>query len=255
MPEMTTRRAPTRARHDDRGAERQAILARHLGLVYHVARQIARSSSVDAEVDELVSAGTIGLIEAYENFDESRGLAFSTFAAPRIRGAMLDELRRQDRVPRAVRRRSRQLAGVSESLSRALGREPKPSELARGLGIDLDTFFKWQAEGACTQQVSLDRAADDVEHPRLPAEFLIGSAGTEIDDELTHRQEAAHLRDAILELGEQERTVLSLHYFEELRLCEVARILGVSESRVSQIRAKAIARLRGKLGGLREAVA
>ena len=239
----------------DPATARQDILASHLGLVYHVARQIARSSAVDAEVDELVSAGTLGLMEAYENFDASRGLAFSTFAAPRIRGAMLDELRRQDRVPRAIRRRSRQLSGVSESLSRTLGREPKPSELARGLGIDLDTYFKWQAEGASTHQVSLDRAADDAEQPRLSVEFLAGSLGTEIDDEMTLVQETERLRDAILELGEQERTVLSLHYFEELRLCEVARILGVSESRVSQIRAKAITRLRGKLGGLREAVA
>ena len=100
---------------------RQALLGEHLGLVYHVARQLCRAKQMDVELDELVSAGTIGLIEAFNNFDASRGLAFSTFAAPRIRGAILDELRRQDHVPRSVRRRAREMHAASEELSRRLG--------------------------------------------------------------------------------------------------------------------------------------
>ena len=111
-------------------AAREALLSQHLGLVYHVARQLCRSKGMDVELDELVSAGTLGLIEAFNNFDAARGLAFSTFAAPRIRGAMLDELRRQDHVPRSVRRRSRELNAATEKLTRELGHTPDRSQVA-----------------------------------------------------------------------------------------------------------------------------
>jgi RNA polymerase sigma factor FliA len=245
-------RPPARAGRDSEDA-RQTMLARHLGLVYHVARQLSRTCAKDTELDELVSAGTLGLIEAFDKFDASRGLAFSTFAAPRIRGAMLDELRRQDRVPRSVRRRARAMHGVTESLTHRLGRAPEPSEVADGLGIDVGTLWRWQADGESAHHVSLDRAAPESSDVRLPVEFL-ASSGIDIDDELTRQQEIGHLRDAIMELSKQERLVLSLYYFEELRLAEVARILSVSESRVSQIRAKAVTRLKTKLQALRAAV-
>src|SRR3982751_4694739 len=105
-------------------ATRDAVLRQHLGLVYHVAHQLSRALGNDIELDDLVSAGTLGLVDAFEHFDASRGLAFSTFAAPRIRGAMLDELRRLDHVPRSVRRKSRQIDGASAALASALGRAP-----------------------------------------------------------------------------------------------------------------------------------
>ena len=230
------------------------MLTQHLGLVYHVARQMCRARPMDAELDELVSAGTIGLIEAMDNFDASRGLAFSTFAAPRIRGAMLDELRRQDRVPRSVRRKTRELHGATETLTRTLGRDPHSTELASRLGVDLPTLWRWQSEGEAMRHVSLDQAVDgESQTARTPAELLAASAGDEVDERLTTQQEVAFLREALMELGEQERTVLSLYYFEELKLFEIAKLLGVSESRVSQIRSKAIARLRGMLGALRVA--
>jgi RNA polymerase sigma factor FliA len=243
--------APSR---DNREATRQAMLNRHLGLVYHVARQLNRSCAKEMELDELVSAGTLGLIEALDKFDASRGLAFSTFAAPRIRGAILDELRRQDRVPRSVRRRARAMNGATESLTHRLGRSPEAGEIASDLGIDVATLWRWRSDGESAHPVSLDRASSDAEGTRMPSEFL-ASDGPDIEDELTKEQEVGQLRDAVLELTEQERLVLSLYYFEELRLSEVARVLGVSESRVSQIRAKAVLRLRSKLDSLRAVVA
>src|SRR5919206_2466360 len=97
-------------------AAREQLLSEHLGLVHHVARQMSRTLAVKADFDELVSAGTIGLMSALDSFDPSRGLAFSTFAAPRIRGAILDELRRQDHVPRSIRRKSREIAAARETL-------------------------------------------------------------------------------------------------------------------------------------------
>jgi RNA polymerase sigma factor for flagellar operon FliA len=246
MPTTLDRR-PTRI--DD--ASRDAMLRQHLGLVYHVAQHLSRAKANDVELDDLVSAGTLGLIEALENFDASRGLAFSTFAAPRIRGAMLDELRRLDRVPRSVRRKTRQIDGAASALSGLLGREPGHAELATGLGIDLATLWRWQADRESSHVVSLDRASTGTDNGRGAGEWLTGMSGEEIDESLTRSQEAEHLREALLTLPEQERTVLSLYYFEELKLNDIARILEVSESRVSQIRTKAIQRLRKRLGKLR----
>src|SRR5512138_2306801 len=211
-------------------ATRDAVLRRHLGLVFHVAQQLARARASDVELDDLVSAGTLGLIDAFEHFDASRGLAFSTFAAPRIRGAMLDELRRLDRVPRSVRRKGRQIDGALVALAGTLGREPDHVELAGGLGIDVATLWRWQAEREFAHIVSLDRAAAGSEAPSGPAEWLPGTNGANVEDSITLEQEATHLRDALLELPEQERTVLSLYYFEELMLNDIARVLGVSES-------------------------
>lgn len=235
-------------------AARDAVLRQHLGLVYHVAQQLTRARANDVELDDLVSAGTLGLIDAFEHFDASRGLAFSTFAAPRIRGAMLDELRRLDRVPRSVRRKGRQIDGATNALAGVLGREPGHAEVADGLGIDLATLWRWQAERESAHVVSLDRAPSASDHTHGRGEWLAGSTGNELDERLTLAQEVGHLRDALLELPEQERTVLSLYYFEELKLNDIARILGVSESRVSQIRSKAISRLKRKLGKLRAPV-
>jgi RNA polymerase sigma factor for flagellar operon FliA len=198
-----------------------------------------------------VSAGTLGLIDAFEHFDASRGLAFSTFAAPRIRGAMLDELRRLDRVPRSVRRKTRQIDGASMTLAGLLGREPGHAELAEGLGIDMATLWRWQAERESTHIVSIDRAPSVTDSGRGGGEWLAGETGEAVDDAITLAQEAALLRDALLQMPEQERTVLSLYYFEELKLNDIARILEVSESRVSQIRSKAIQRLRRRLSKLR----
>lgn len=249
MPTMIDRRS----RNTD-AAARDAVLRQHLGLVYHVAKQLSRARANDVELDDLVSAGTLGLIEAFEHFDTSRGLAFSTFAAPRIRGAILDELRRLDRVPRSVRRKTRQIDTASRALASSLGREPGHAELAEGLGIDIATLWRWQSEREATQVVSMDGSQSSGEE-RFSGEWLAGSSGEEIDDAITQGQEAEHLRDALLDLPEQERTVLSLYYFEELKLNDIARILSVSESRVSQIRSKATQRLRRRLAGLRAPVA
>jgi RNA polymerase sigma factor FliA len=249
MPTMIDRRT----KNTD-AAARDAVLRQHLGLVYHVAKQLTRARANDVELDDLVSAGTLGLIDAFEHFDTSRGLAFSTFAAPRIRGAILDELRRLDRVPRSVRRKTRQIESTSNALAISLGREPGHAELAEGLGIDIETLWRWQTEREATQVVSMDGSRNSGED-QFNGEWIAGSTGGEIDDAITAGQEAAHLRDALLDLPEQERTVLSLYYFEELKLNDIARILSVSESRISQIRSKAIQRLRRRLAGLRALVA
>jgi RNA polymerase sigma factor FliA len=234
---------------------RERLLNEHLGLVHHVARQLSRSLAVEADFDELVSAGSVGLMSALDAFDTSRGLAFSTFAAPRIRGAILDELRRQDHVPRSIRRKTREIAAAREALTRANGNPPEGREIAEHMGIDLETFWRWQSEIEGVFHMPLDRTAPDSENRSTPADTLPGETEATIEDRITLREEVEVLRDAIMELKEQERVVLSLYYFEELKLHEIAAILELTESRVSQIRSKAISKLRGIMSRLRETAA
>jgi RNA polymerase sigma factor FliA len=236
--------------------ERDRLVASHLGLVHHVARQISRRLAVDFDFDELVSAGTIGLINAVDGFDADRGVAFSTFAAPRIRGAILDELRRQDHVPRSIRRKIRDISAAREALTGEEGYAPSDQQLADYLNVDLDTLWRWQSEIECSFFVPLDQPLDD-DDPRsgTPAQSVAGVTAALIEDDLNHQEEVEVLREAIMSLREQERIVLSLYYFEELKLHEIGAIIELTESRVSQIRTRAVAKLRAQMVRLREQAA
>jgi RNA polymerase sigma factor for flagellar operon FliA len=230
---------------------RDALLREHLSLVHHVARQLARGLAADADVDELVSAGTMGLMAALESFDLTRGLAFSTFAVPRIRGAILDELRRQDHVPRSVRRKTRSIAAAREMLTRTLGRPPAGKEVSAALGVDAATLWRWQADVEGALHVPLDRSSGEREGTAASPAEILGSGEVGIDERLTREEDMQLLREALHGLKDQERTVLSLYYFEELKAREIAEVMGVSESRISQIRSKALAQLRTALTPLR----
>ncbi|MBC7841683.1 MAG: sigma-70 family RNA polymerase sigma factor [Gemmatimonadaceae bacterium] len=209
-------------------AAREQLLKEHLGLVHHVARQMSKTLAVKADFDELVSSGSIGLMSALEAFDVDRGLAFSTFAAPRIRGAILDELRRQDHVPRSIRRKTREIGQARETLGRVLGRSPSDKDVAEHLGLDLPTLWKWRSDIEGAHHVPLDRSPSETETlAPTPIEVLADESNDSVDDIITHEQEVHHLRDAIMQLKEQERTVLSLYYFEEMKLHEIADSLSL----------------------------
>ncbi|HSW31134.1 MAG TPA: FliA/WhiG family RNA polymerase sigma factor [Longimicrobiales bacterium] len=233
---------------------REELLKKNLPLVHHVARQLARTGRMDVEFDDLVSAGTIGLINAVDHFDAGRGLAFGTFAAPRIRGAILDDLRRRDHVPRSVRRKQRELARARESFMNRMDRQPSDGELAEELGVEVERVWQWRREAEYAARLSLDHPVDRASGSSATLEELLAADGEGSDAEagLNHREEVEHLREEILNLKDQERLVISLYYFEELKLHEIAAVLGVTESRVSQIRSKALANLRARMGGLRE---
>jgi len=235
---------------------RAQLVHEHLGLVRLVARRMSRTLAARADFDELVSAGTVGLIAAIDAFDPARGLAFSTYAAPRIRGAILDELRRHDYVSRSVRRKGRELARAWEALSGALGRCAEDSDIAHYLGVDVATVWRWRAEVAMAEHVSLDRSARTWDGGAgEPLDLPAYDEHDAVDERLNGQQEVAILRAAILRLTPQERTVVSLYYLEELKLREIAEVLELTESRVSQIRTKALAKLRAELRPLRECVA
>ena len=240
-------------RQDGDEVARGKLLNEHLGLVHHVARQLSRTLAAEADFDELVSSGVMGLMNALDSFDHSRGLAFSTFAAPRIRGAILDDLRRQDHVPRSLRRKSREIAAAREALTRADAEPPSDRALAEHMNIDVETLWRWKAEIEGIHHVSIEPTGPSGERTGTnPGAFLASETDQIIEDQLTAQEEVGVLRNAILELKEQERVVLSLYYFEELKLHEIAAILELTESRISQIRSKAILKLRAKMASLRE---
>ena len=233
--------------------ERDALLVRHIGLVHHVARQMANRLSTAADLDELVSAGTVGLIQAAEAFDASRGLSFSTFAVPRIRGAILDELRRVDHVPRNVRRHTRDIGRARDILAGSLRRMPTHEELSQVMDVPAEMIRKWEFDGEGASMSSLDQPVRaDVQGATL-GDTVTDDAAASVEDLLTHEAEVEHLKRAIASLKEQERTVLALNYFEELKLQDIANVLGLSVCRISQIRTAALARLRVVLSDLRAA--
>jgi RNA polymerase sigma factor FliA len=234
-------------------AERDTLLTQHIGLVHHVARQLANRLSTAAELDELVSSGTIGLIQAADSFDATLGLSFSTYAVPRIRGAILDELRKQDHVPRNVRRRSRDMSRAREVLAGSLRRMPTHDELSHVMQVPTDVIRKWEFDAEGAALCSLDQPLRSEEQGATLADTVTDERVASIDDLLTHEQEVEQLKQAIGMLKEQERTVLALNFFEELKLQEIATVLNLSVCRISQIRSAALAKLRVVLSDLRAA--
>lgn len=227
---------------------RSQLLDRYIGLVHYTARELIKRISRGIELGELISAGTLGLVHALEGFDPARGSAFSSYAVPRIRGAMLDELRAQDWAPRAVRARHRQLGSVRERLQHGLGRTPTASELARALGVDLKTYWRWaeQAEGRVV--LALDAPATCDESGASPlSESIPDVDAAQPGEELTRAESLQELHEAFAALPEKDRLVLSLYYYERLNLKEIGEVLHVGESRVSQIRTRALRRLRENL--------
>lgn len=234
---------------------REALLVQNLRLVHHVARRFYRRYDHRVAYDEMVSAGMLGLVLAVDSFDAGRRLAFSTYAIPRIRGAILDELRRVDGRSRTRRTRHRALASSHRELTGTLARAPIASEQAAHLGVDTQTVLQWRSEDEATVHVALDDSSAGGATTGAIAEGMVIDPAAEIEHRLSLEQEVVYLRDALLRLSEPARAVLSMYYFEELKLREIGAVLGVSESRVSQIRSRALATLRGELGALRSMAA
>ena len=247
-------RKPLSTRHPSRrSVERQTLLTQHVGLVHHVARQLAQRLSTQAELDELVSAGSLGLIQAVDSFDPRRGLAFSTHAVPRIRGAMLDELRRVDHVPRGVRRRMRDVGRAREALTGTLRRRPSDAELSRHLAVPSAMLRQWEVDAEGAALSSFDQPVRSATTGATLGDSLTDERQPSVVDRMEHDEELAIVRAAIGALKEQERTVLALSFFEELKLQQIAVVLGLSMCRISQIRTAALGKLRRQLSGLHAA--
>jgi len=228
-----------------------AVVTRHGELVRRIAHHLAARLPASVEVDDLIQAGMLGLIEAAKNFQADQGAAFETYASIRIRGAMIDEIRRGDWVPRSVHRRYRDVVAATRQVEQANGRAANSAEIAEVLGVSVDDYHHMLEDASRGQLLSLDEQMDDFDgEPRLAASCNVTPAR-----ELEHTVFRQALGEAIGTLPEREQLVLSLYYEQEMNLREIGAVLGISESRVCQIHGQAMLRLRGRLGDWRDTAA
>lgn len=222
---------------------RERLIVHYSPLVKFVAGRIGAGLPSSVDPGDLVSAGVFGLIDAVERFDSDRGVKFETFAVPRIRGAIFDGLRELDWVPRSVRSRAREVETAYHDLEMKLGRSPGEDELSSQLGISGTEFQRWLAAIASTTVGTLDRALVAGAEPRsLRGDAPDSPAGAYEEVEVRKA-----VRGEVHKLPEREKLVLSLYYDEGLTLAEIGGVLGVTESRVSQIHTKAVLQLRSRL--------
>jgi len=210
------------------------LVSLHLPLVKRIAHHLAVKLPAHIEIDDLIQVGLIGLLRAKEDYQPDSGAIFSTYATIRIRGAMMDELRARDWLPRSVQKNLGKVAKAVQGAEQRLGRSPTDSDVATELGISLGDYHELLGD------VSLARLTPVEDVETVPGDM-------EPDREVTESLRATALSDAIKELPEKEQLMMSLYYVDNLNLKEIGLVLEVSESRVSQIHGQAIARLKSRL--------
>lgn len=225
-----------------RASEADRLVQDYLPLVKKIALRLTAKLPAEIELDDLLQVGLMGLLRARDSYDASQGASFATYAGIRIKGAMLDELRAHDWLPRSVQRQLSRVAGAIERADARLGRPAQDAEIAAELEMDLEDYQRLAGELACARMTRVDDSEE------------AATAEAQRADPLDHLGEQA-FRDALVaaveRLPEKERLMMSLYYNEELNLKEIGAVLGVSESRVSQLHGQALARLRAGLADWR----
>jgi RNA polymerase sigma factor for flagellar operon FliA len=221
----------------------RAFLEKYSVLVKRIAHHLLGRLPPSVQVEDLIQAGMIGLLEAQKNYDGSKGASFETYAGIRIRGAMLDDIRRGDWVPRSVHKYNREVSQAISALEGELNRDPTDAEVAQHMGISLEQYHTILTDINCSRLVGIEDlgVSEDVISPDDSEEENLPFQG--VADEYFRQA----LVDSIKSLPERESLVLSLYYDEELNLKEIGEVIGVSESRVSQILSQSMQRLRTKL--------
>lgn len=226
-------------------ADQDDLVMQEIQQVYYIAARIRERLPQHVEMEDLVSAGVIGLIEATRSFDTSKNVQFKTFAKFRIRGAIMDSLRESDWGSRYMRRKGREIADATARLAVKLGRQPAEAEIAAEAEMDVDQLRRIMAQ---LDSLQLTSQQVSVSHDGSESVDVIESAPNLDDpdpfDLFLEGETKAHLADAIAKLTEREQLILSLYYREELTMKEIAKVVGVALSRVSQIRQAAILKLR-----------
>jgi RNA polymerase sigma factor for flagellar operon FliA len=237
-------------------AIRDAFIRQYAPLVKYVAGKVAASMPNTVEFEDLVGFGVFGLLDAIEKFDPDKNVKFKTYAVTRIRGAIFDELRSIDWVPRSVRQKTKEIEDTVVSLEAKLGRPASDHEIAGALGVSEDEFLKTMLKISSTSVLSLNDvwySGDDAD--KISIGESIESPSSMNPDSTVEREEVKRvIVAAINELPEKEKKVLVLYYYEDLTLKEIGQVLDVTESRVSQLHTKAILRLRAKLTNLRKGI-
>jgi len=228
---------------------REEVIIRYSPMIKYVANRIAMRLPPHIEVDDLISVGVLGLMDAISKYDSSRGAKFKTYAEFRVRGAILDELRAMDWVPRSIRQKASSVDKVVQSLQVKLSRSPEDQEVAKEMGVSLEQFHATLNETKSIPVFSLDDlgiAKDSGEQQSL-LDCLAGKADADPQTQIRLIELKEIIAKAIDTLPEKERLMVSLYYYEELTMKEIGAVLEITESRVSQIHSKAVYRLRTKL--------
>jgi len=224
----------------DTGYTSEQLLMQHAELVKRIARHLAARLPSTVDIDDLMQSGMVGLLEAANNFDPSRGACFATYAGIRIRGAMLDDIRKNDWTPRSVHHKYRKVTDAISAIEAETGRHARTDEVAARLGIAIDEYHKILADSSRSRLFSLEESTEEPYcHRGLPP-----STTSTPDKQVYRAQFRDQLAAAIKRLPERECLLLSLYYERELNLREIGEVLDVSESRVCQLHGQAMLRLR-----------
>ena len=228
---------------------REEVIIQYSPMIKYVANRIAMRLPPHIEVDDLISVGVLGLMDAISKYDSSRGAKFKTYAEFRVRGAILDELRAMDWVPRSIRQKASNVDKVVQTLQAKLSRSPEDEEVAEEMGISLDQFHDTLNETKSIPIFSLEDLgiAKETGEQQSLLDCLAGKADADPQTQVRLVELKEIIAKAIDALPEKERLMVSLYYYEELTMKEIGAVLDITESRVSQIHSKAVYRLRTKL--------
>ncbi len=227
---------------------REKIILEYAPLVKVVAGRLSMYLGYNVEYEDLVSYGIFGLIDAIDKFDFLKDVKFETYASLRIRGAILDQIRKMDWIPRTIRQKQKKIDAVIREIEARYGRSATDEEISAGLGITGQEYLDWQSQMKITNVVSLNEFLEQgSEVPNEAAQSK--SVQFDSPEEVLERDELKKMLAESLELlTEKERKVIVLYYYEDLTLKEISNILGVSESRISQLHTRALQKMRGKMG-------
>jgi len=224
------------------------LVERHLPLVKAVVARVAMTLPAHVDGEDLYSAGLTGLLNAVRQYNPRAGTSFETYARVRIRGAVLDELRRMDWVPRSVHTKARRVQAVMQRIEQAKGRNATEEEMARGLKISVEEYHRWMEEIRPATFVCLDATyTSEFDDPVSQYESLADQRQENPMDGAFRHEMARLIAQRIQELPEMQRKVLALYYFEDMRLREIAEVFGLTESRICQIHAQAILNIKSYL--------
>lgn len=229
---------------------REKLILEYANLVKIVAGRMSIYLGYNVEYDDLVGYGVFGLIDAIDKFDYGKGVKFETYASLRIRGAILDQIRRMDWIPRTVRQRQKKLEAAEKTLEEKYGRIATDEEIAKELGVSVDEYLGWQNQVNLSGIISLDDYLEQGSDIRTDTSTgKIGISTYEQPETAVEKEELkVSLAKALDSLTDKEHKVIALYYYEELTLKEISKVIEVSESRVSQIHTKALLKLKEKLG-------
>lgn len=227
---------------------REKIILEYAPLVKLVAGRLSMYLGYNVEYEDLVSYGIFGLIDAIDKFDYMKEIKFETYASLRIRGAILDQIRKMDWIPRTIRQRQKKIEAVMKNIESEHGRIATDEEIAAGLGISQDEYTEWQSQMKVTGVISLNEFMDQGSDVSQECGRETTSRFDSPEESVEKKELSRMLAEALELLTEKEKKVITLYYFEELTLKEISNVLEVSESRISQLHTRALQKMKTKMG-------